>query len=434
MLKQLESLFKRRKLRGEIKNLRKNARNLMVMNNDVFSPAAMEEIGAVVAELDALRPDAPEADSKVRTLAHRLADALPDVKFATLREYTEIIVVALTVAFGIRALYLQPFKIPTSSMQPTLFGIHYVEKDVIPPLPQPLAFAVYSAQRAKLTVQQDGAFEGFQRPYNRFKLFPQTPLEIGGVKYTLPGEPSQVAQYSGIPLTVDGSGYANVPDNLAFKAGETLCDGWLSLGDHLFVDRFSYHFREPRRGEIVVFNTVGLVSNDSGVPLVGRGYYYVKRLVGMPGDQLKIQDSGAAELPKRFKLLVKPKGEAEFRPLDSFGVPAFDRVYSGKGGYHGHMPFHNQGDNFLRLNSNRELEKVVAVPEDSYFMMGDNSAHSSDSRYWGFVPRRNVVGKAWLVFWPYSRRWGVADRAEPLDEPSQYAPEKGVDLPSMKRQ
>lgn len=57
-------------------------------------------------------------------------------------------------------------------------------------------------------------------------------------------------------------------------------------------------------------------------------------------------------------------------------------------------------------------------PPDHYFMLGDNSEFSLDSRFFGPVPRRNLVGKAWLVFWPFSRRWGIADRQGPVDAPT----------------
>jgi signal peptidase I len=58
------------------------------------------------------------------------------------------------------------------------------------------------------------------------------------------------------------------------------------------------------------------------------------------------------------------------------------------------------------------------VPEDHYLMLGDNSRFSMDSRYFGPVPRRNLIGRAWLVFYPFSRRVGVVDRNEPLDMPT----------------
>ena len=72
------------------------------------------------------------------------------------------------------------------------------------------------------------------------------------------------------------------------------------------------------------------------------------------------------------------------------------------------------------------------VPEDHYFMMGDNSQFSLDSRFFGAVPRENLVGKAWIVFWPFSRRWGRIDRVGPVDAPTGEA-RRGT-FPVMYRQ
>ena len=56
---------------------------------------------------------------------------------------------------------------------------------------------------------------------------------------------------------------------------------------------------------------------------------------------------------------------------------------------------------------------VFTLDDDEYFMLGDNSENSQDSRFWGIVPRQNIVGRANLVYWPFSRRWGFTDNIEP---------------------
>ena len=68
------------------------------------------------------------------------------------------------------------------------------------------------------------------------------------------------------------------------------------------------------------------------------------------------------------------------------------------------------------------------VPKDSYFMMGDNSKNSLDSRFWGTVPRKNIVGKALFIFWPISRRWGLTDRAEAIQRPTNINSLKSMQL------
>ena len=389
------NFFKKNKLKKEIKHLRKFVNGILASDDDILYPKEKIELKSISDKLMALKYEGHEkAQAEYVDLLTRYTKIAPVKKFKIIREYAEIIVVALTVAFGIRALYLQPFKIPTSSMQPTLFGIHYVEKDAVPKtVPQPVNYLLYSTQRAKAVIEKEGKLEGFFPPYNKFLIFPWTSMMIGDVKYNLPGDVHKVAEYC-------FNKYMEVPTS--FPVGYTICNGWLSEGDHLFVNRLAYHFMEPKRSDIVVFSTVGLKSDSNGEPLSNVGYYYVKRLVGMPGDTLKITDK---------ELFVKVKGETEFKPITDFNIEAFNRIYSNKGGYQGYLPVG-------RLSADNE----VVVPDKNYFMLGDNTLWSADSRYWGFVPRTNIVGKASFVFWPFTRRFGITDNKPPVDCPTTVGP------------
>ena len=127
----------------------------------------------------------------------------------------------------------------------------------------------------------------------------------------------------------------------------------------------------------------------------------------MPGDTLKIE---------RGVLLVKPKGASGFKPVYEISGK-FKKVYSMKGGYQGHVIPEASPELKPHMVLSEEGQEVL-VPDDSYFMMGDNTTNSLDSRYWGFVPRRNIVGTAGVVFWPFSRRWGIADSKEAIDTPT----------------
>jgi len=382
------NFFKKNRLKKEIKHLKKSINGILVHDDDIIFPKDKIELKSISDKLKGLQYVGYEkAQAEYVNLLTRYTKIVPVKKFRIIREYAEIVVVALTVAFGIRALYLQPFKIPTSSMQPTLFGIHYVEKDTVPEtVPQPVNYLLYSTLRAKAIIEKEGSLEGLFPPYNKFLIFPWTSFEIGDEKYSLPGDTRKVIEYC-------FSKYMEVPT--LFPVGYTLCNGWLSEGDHLFVNRLAYHFIEPKRGDIVVFSTSGLKNDSSGELLSSVGFYYVKRLIGMPGDTLKIVDK---------KLLVKEKGATEFKPITDFNIEAFNRIYSNKGGYQGYLPLG-------RLASGNE----VVVPDKNYFMLGDNTLWSADSRYWGFVPRSNIVGRASFVFWPFTRRWGIADNKPPVD-------------------
>ena len=380
MISFLKSYIKRREIRKQMKAFKKQAKNTLLHNNDILADSAKEEISSILIELDKLNiKKVDDIPAKLKKLSARLLKAVPPRKFKIIREYIEIIVVALTVAFGVRALYLQPFKIPTSSMQPTLFGIHYRDKSFTPDLYQPLNYALFSTEKAELKVQKSGTFEGFYPPFNKFLFFPETAFNIGGIKYQLPGALGVVNNYCFHNLALRKT--------LDFSKDEVLCNGWLSSGDHLFVDRISYHFHAPDRGDIVVFTTEGLKEDMSGEPLIKRGLYYVKRLVGLPGDTIKIVGG---------MLFVKPKTEDQFRPIISFGVKAINRIYSWQGGYHGYWPIGRLAD-----------ERQVHVPQNHYFMMGDNTLHSSDGRFWGFVPQQNIVGKALFHFLATFTKMGI---------------------------
>jgi signal peptidase I len=381
MFKALVEKWNRRKRAKALKQFHSQLKHILHLNDDILVASTKDKVREIIAEAETVNPgNAEEAEKFLDRAPLRAVKILPRKTFPTLREYADILAVAFTVAFGARALYVQPFKIPTSSMQPTLFGIHYIaDKNTLPHLPGLLSYALFSAEKADLTVKQSGELdERSLYTYNKYILYPQTRFDIGGVDYELPGEINHVQKYC-------------LKGKKEFNKGDVLSDGWLSLGDHLFVDRYTYHFRDPARGEIVVFNTEGL-------PCSASGFFYIKRLIGMPGDTLKIVN-GAVH--------VKSKGSDKFVPITAFNIKGIDKIYSYKGGYHGHLPLGSLVN-----------EQEVYVPEDSYFMMGDNTSNSSDSRYWGFVPRHNIVGKALLVFWPLSRRWGIADHEDPLPIPT----------------
>lgn len=366
--------------RQKLKIFVKHLRHHMHFDDDILSEQTKTRMDEILIEAESIKMGGAEQVNKFLAEApERLAKVSPKKSFSTAREWVDIIAVALMVAFGIRALYLQPFKIPTSSMQPTLFGIHYVTNcDKVKVLPPPADLIFQGMRRAKLTVEDEG-----QLTVTRMKNFlPRTYFNIGGISYSLPGELGKVNEYAFKGRTF-------------FAKGDVLANGWLSTGDHLFVDRFSHHLTGLKRGDVTVFNTEGLYYDG---PLAAKGYYYIKRLIGLPGDTIRI---------KNKMIYIKPAGEKEERPITDFN-PAFKKIYSGKGGYHGHV---NTG----LLDS---PNVAFTVPEDHYFMMGDNSMNSQDSRYFGPVPRRNIVGRAFVVFWPFSRRWGLVDTRGPIDVPT----------------
>lgn len=127
-------------------------------------------------------------------------------------------------------------------------------------------------------------------------------------------------------------------------------------GDRILVSKFLYRFQAPRRGDIIVFR----FPENPKRP-------FIKRLVAMGQEQIEIRNG---------RLLVNS------RPSDA---PILQQFY-----------YHNQGEF-------GQLDTQVIVPEEMYYVLGDNSASSHDSRFWGFVPKRLLIGKAVCIFWPPRR-------------------------------
>ncbi len=168
-----------------------------------------------------------------------------------------------------------------------------------------------------------------------------------------------------------------VKSGLFFEKGETVLSFDIHTGDQLFVDRMSYHFVRPKVGDGFVFKT-------SEVPVLtrrGRDSYYIKRLSGVPGNELQINNG---------KLLVN--GE------EAQGSVGFVKNNSKEAPYDGY--FHI-GNSLLRRG------ETIKVPEERYVALGDNSAHSSDSRDWGYVPEPAIVGRPVLIFYPFTKRFGL---------------------------
>ena len=385
------------KLRTEIRLCRHN-------DDDLLGAEAKRELDALLGDMKAV--PAAECGRRYDEFASRFRKAAPPYRHQAIRGLLDLLLVVGAVAFGIRALFLQPFRIPTSSMQPTLYGIHYIDggrstNPLLGKLPGPLDWLLFSTRRAEATIKTPGELD-----VNSFRaagsmLADSTSFTIGGTKYKLPGDERKVIEY------------ADLEAGRSYRPGEKLADGYLSMGDHLFVERWSIYRTPLRRGDVMVFTTEGLEADGRKLADLS-GFFYIKRLVGLPGDTLKIVGN---------VLMIKPAGEEKFRPVYEI-EPAFEKLYSGKGGYQGHLG----GMGSLIASPQQEY----VVPKDHYFMMGDNSQFSLDSRFFGAVPRRNLVGRAWVAFWPFSRRWGLVDRAGALDVPTGRA-EKGT-FPVMYRQ
>ena len=142
----------------------------------------------------------------------------------------------------------------------------------------------------------------------------------------------------------------------------------VSPGDHFMMEGFTFLARKPHRGDIIVFRTEGIQSLPAD-------QIYIKRVAGQPGERLRISDG---------KLYVNDA----------------------------HIPLRNAtGEiHYVFLPGSRYLASStdsVTIPGGHYFVLGDNSFNSADSRFWGFVPAKSIIGRASVCYWPPARIRGV---------------------------
>ena len=178
-------------------------------------------------------------------------------------------------------------------------------------------------------------------------------------------------------------------------AGTVIARGYVDTGDQVLVDKVSYHFRSPKRGEVFVFSTKD--TGITGVPVEQGSQHYIKRLVGVPGDLLEVRD-----LPNPGAVRTKP-GELYING-ERATEPGIVRVMDEYPKTH---PKTHEG--YVSVLNNRLVRTefdLTDLSDRRYVAMGDNSSHSADSRSWGTVPEVNVVGPAFVVYWPFKHHWG----------------------------
>lgn len=367
-----------------------------------------------VAEIDSRKNDLVEAirlkdQSKVEEASKQLRatcdNALPREKAqGWFEENVEVMFVAIVIALGLRAYYLQPFRIPTGSMQPTLNGIigTPLPEEKWPSFPERMAEWVLKG-RSYVKVVNDQDRRVAPGPYKGLGVYDKQVMHFfskGEIRFldspplTIPGpaNPSGDAGLdSALIQAMNGGGI--------LKKGAVLMEGTIDSGDLVLVDKFSYHFRKPKRGEVFVFDTLGIkgIKDRSGPQ--GGGSHYIKRLVGVPGDTLSIR---SPDLLVDGKITQEPGIRRT-----AAGLPPFKPEHQGYV-----LATRQPGDTsrmyLVKPDDLMKLENEEAKPGfREYAAMGDNTGNSLDSRYWGTVKEYNLVGPALFSLWPItSGHWG----------------------------
>jgi signal peptidase I len=378
MMDLIRHLVRQRRLRRHAKDALRAAKHVLNMREDVMSS---EDVRDVRAAVDCLRNAMKSKDfvrqapPAIQAIGEILTRVVPTRSSATAREYVEVLVVAVSVAIGFKTYFFQPFKIPTGSMQPTLYGVHIEEGGQAPWLvlnagrpvrigPLDLnGFNERTAIAGSRYVEVRAACAGtVGRPIPDSDPT-VTLLPVGNMLHRLPVGMSEA--YRGDILLV--------PIGSVVEKGTVLCRVTAVAGDHVLVNRMALNFRRPRRDDVIVFST-------DGIEGLMQGTHYIKRLIGLPEDRIGIRPPNLV-VNERFVN----------------GLYGIDKVTANQG-YQ--LPMWNDSGKLTTTNS------VLALGPREYAGFGDNTSNSKDSRYWGAIPERNLVGPAVYVYWPLSSRWG----------------------------
>ncbi len=390
----------------EAQLLLKGAKKFLHYKRDLLAPDRVAEIesrrvdlkAAIRAkDLDAVK----ECSKQVRNTCEK---SLAHYRQPTwLQENVEVYWVAIVVALGIRAYFLQPFRIPTGSMQPSLNGIVATSKHEEADWEKPwfgkrvADFVLSGRSYENVIAKKDLNIRDMKDA--SFFLFSRTKIFFDDGSHVVIGSPlNEAASIDTISQALERGKRGIRPH---FKEGDPIFKGYLTSGDLVLVDKVSYHFRQPKRGESFVFDTRDIkTGGPASLSSQDGGTHYIKRLAGVPGDEIQIKQpdlwiNGTIAQEPTLQRVMAMKPDAKGTPYTGYTNPlgslkqpsAFrDRSFSVK-----------LEDDPEEGNNYRE-----------FFALGDNSPSSLDSRYWGSVKQYNLVGPAFLSLWPFtSGHWGL---------------------------
>ena len=297
----MKEITTRKKIR-ELKKLYKEMKDLIRRGRKALGVEGYKEANQLLKNGKESIKTGKNTDVLYKKLMSLKKEKLNRYVKGPVRDFIESLIWAGILALIVRGIFLQPFKIPTGSMEPTLHG-DYRNGDRI--------FA-------------NRIIYGFRIPY----------IVINTARK---GKPYEVK---------------HTPVILPIK--------------------------EPARWDIMIFQT-------RNIPMLEHQYKdFIKRVVGLPGETVEIRDG---DIYINGKYIKKPD---YLKGMDGKEIKYENTVFAGsaRGGEYG------------------QKGKPVNIPEGMYFVLGDNTGVSKDSRFWGFVPRENILGRAFFIWFPISSRWG----------------------------
>ncbi len=332
---------------------------------------------------------------------------LPKPPWAAAREGAEMLLIALTVVLALRSFAVQPMQIPSGSMQPTLYGVTAEDMRFRDGFQPPVGLLarwrawVRGESDYHIVARTPGLLEEIEPPQPLVPFLPGLPyltkqrFRLGGTWYTVWFPPQDLPNPTPFNVPPDHLffAHAGVNPRRRYRAGEDIINLRVIAGDHVLVDRFTYNFRRPRRGEIIVFETDGVLGLQPGT-------HYIKRLIGLGNEHIRIGNDRHVVVDGQRLDATTP----HLAGVYSFAGPPRENQYAG------HL-----NDWVARRNRVPRGALAPLFPDGSatftvrphhYLVLGDNTVNSYDSRRWGDLPQENVVGRLFMVYWPFSERFG----------------------------
>jgi len=405
------------------------AGKLLNHQRDQLSPEAISKLREAIANLrTAMHSSYNRAtlEEKIAKLEETGSRKLIPYRSPGMRENVEVALFAVAIAMSVRTFFFQPMGIPTGSMQPTLYGItegNLGQAETVPTgVNSWVQHFLAGVSHHHLVSEGNWQLINVDPPRKRLMFFNKQRLTFRDLDTKInivmdispPMNSGNSMLGHGKPFSGSLSEFIlNSHNNYIYKKGEAVIKMRRESGDHLLIDRWTYNFRKPSRGDIIVFETKNIAGIDNDL-------FYIKRLAGLPNEKIRIGDDRHLVInDKRLNASDHP-----FELVYSFDVAeeiplAQDSRFSGHvnqkvfqqvlderrktvARQNGVDPSRiqmsyagNISPNFM--NGSHEFQ----IPQNRYLALGDNTVSSKDSRDWGSLPAKNIFGKASFIYWPF---------------------------------
>jgi|GEM_PF-702124 len=353
----------------EARNLIEGASKTLHHYRDILRMDQCRTLEQGIAELrEAVSfKDRPGIEKFSTALETSFSSIIPANPHAAWTENVEAIIVAVALAVGFQAYFLKPFKIPTGSMQPTLYGMtgHPTSEQNPPPLARIIDFVQLGRTHLDLKAsRQEEILDLQEQTKLNFFTFTDVTTTAGTHKIFAPRD--VLARDFGIR------------PGRVYEAGDSIVHGYVQAGDQVFVDRMTYQFQNPKSSDVFVFTTKGIRKIEMGIDPALGSQFYIKRLAGVPGMTLRIDSPNlflneVLAASPQFQRVMTPVGTA----IGDIPTPPIQHNISRH--RRTRSPCHLT--HFLRLGTIVTTQVTVAIGESFRSVMSSVAATLSIGRF-----------------------------------------------------